>query len=230
MLRVGVIGDFGPRAVTHVATNQALRHAADALGEELHVQWVATDTIAGAEDLHGFSAFTIAPGSPYHSQQGALAAIRFARTAGVPLLGTCGGFQHVVLAHARNVLGLEDAEHGEYNPYASRLFITPLSCSLAGEVMDVEIKRNTAASWAYQAARASERYYCSFGLNPEYLDTIVRGGLTLSGVDSGGEPRILELTSSHPFFLATLFIPQTLSTAEHPHPLLSALLRVAREP
>lgn len=72
MLRVGVIGDFDPRAVTHVATNQTLRHAADALGEERHVQWVATDTIAGAEDLHGFSAFIIAPGSPYHSQQGAL--------------------------------------------------------------------------------------------------------------------------------------------------------------
>lgn len=227
MLRVGVIGDFDPHAVTHVATNEALRHGADALHEELDIQWVATDTIVGAEDLHGFAAFVIAPGSPYRSQQGALDAICFARTAGVPLLGTCGGFQHVVLEYARNVLGLEDAEHAEYNPNASRLFITPFPCSLAGQAMESEIKPNTAASWAYQAGRATERYYCSFGLNPEYLDETIRGGLTQSGVDGDGEPRMLELTSSHPFFLATLFVPQTSSTAQHPHPLLTTLLRVA---
>ena len=33
----------------------------------------------------------------------------------------------MVLEFARNVLGFEDAEHAEYDPYASKLFITPLT-------------------------------------------------------------------------------------------------------
>lgn len=72
---------------------------------------------------------------------GALTAIEHARVHDVALLGTCGGFQHVVLEFARNVVGLEDAQHAEYDPYASTLFITPLSCSLAGQIMTVHVKK-----------------------------------------------------------------------------------------
>lgn len=38
------------------------------------------------------------------------AAITYARTNDVPLLGTCGGFQHVVVEFARNVLGITDQD------------------------------------------------------------------------------------------------------------------------
>jgi CTP synthase (UTP-ammonia lyase) len=43
--------------------------------------------------------------------------------------------------------------------------------------------------------------------------------LTVSGVGDEGEIRIVEL-ADHPFFMATLFLPQTRSTAARPHPLL----------
>ncbi len=33
---------------------------------------------------------------------------------------------------ARLVVHVEDAKHAEYDPYASRLFISKLACSLAG--------------------------------------------------------------------------------------------------
>jgi CTP synthase (UTP-ammonia lyase) len=38
----------------------------------------------------------------------------------------------MVLEFARNVLGFVDAKHAEYDPNASRLFISALSCSLVG--------------------------------------------------------------------------------------------------
>jgi len=41
----------------------------------------------------------------------------------------------------------------------------------------------------------------------------------VSGVGETGEMRIVELPE-HPFFLATLFLPQARSTASRPHPLL----------
>lgn len=226
MVRIGVVGDYQPTNQTHLATTTSLEHAATAAGLTVEVTWIGTEVVGGDRGLHALDdidGLVIAPGSPYRSIDGALTAIEHARRSSIPLLGTCGGFQHVVLEYARNVLGFADAHHAEYDPYASTLFITPLSCSLAGQTMTVEVRAGTEASKAYGCPSVTERYYCNFGLNPEYLDRIVKGGLTVSGTDQDGEPRILELPS-HPFFLATLFVPQTSSMPEAPHPLLTALL------
>ena len=37
--------------------------------------------------------------------------------------GPAGGFQHMAIEFARNVLGIADAEHAEYDPYASKLVV-----------------------------------------------------------------------------------------------------------
>jgi CTP synthase (UTP-ammonia lyase) len=89
---------------------------------------------------------------------GALAAIRVARTTVCPFVGTCGGCQHVVIEYARHVLGVvDDAQHAEYDPYASRLFITPLSCSLAGRTMRVFLIPGSRSHASYGCAVADEQ-------------------------------------------------------------------------
>ena len=45
----------------------------------------------------------------------------------------------------------------------------------------------------------------------------------VTGRDANGEARVVELPD-HEFFLATLFVPQTLSTPEAPHPLIGAFI------
>lgn len=45
-------------------------------------------------------------------------------------------------------------------------------------------------------------------------------------MDSDGEARILELPG-HPFYVATLFVPQMSSSPERPHPLVVAFLQAA---
>jgi CTP synthase (UTP-ammonia lyase) len=157
---------------------------------------------------------------------GALNIIRYAREHDVPLLGTCGGYQHVVLEYARSVLGFTDAAHAEYDPYASKLFITALSCSLVGQTMAVTVRENITAARLYQRSATTEKYYCNFGLNLDYLPALTADGLVVSGIDQDGEPRILELSKLR-YFLATLFVPQTSSTPDAPHPLISGLLHAA---
>jgi CTP synthase (UTP-ammonia lyase) len=48
----------------------------------------------------------------------------------------------------------------------------------------------------------------------------------VSGLGGAGEVRIVELPG-HPFFLATLFLPQARSTASRPHPLLAGYAAAA---
>jgi CTP synthase (UTP-ammonia lyase) len=225
---IGVIGEYDPGNETHVATDDALGHSAMRLGTQVDVEWVSSEDVGDAGDgLGAFEGLLIAPGSPYRSQDGALAAITHARTVGVPLLGTCGGFQHLVIEFARHVAGIAGAEHGESHPDAPTLIVSPLTCSLVGEKMSVEVRAGTRAGDAYPEASVTEHYYCRFGLNPAYVDDLVGAGLVVSGTDQDGEVRIVEL-AGHPFFVGTLFVPQARSTIVHPHPLVTAFVAAAK--
>ena len=121
---------------------------------------------------------------------------------------------------------MQEAEHEETAPQSSTLVISRLVCSLAGKSEPIAIVPGTVAYQSYGKNRSTEQFRCSYGLNPDYLETITRGGLKISGIGPEGEARIVELPSNQ-FFLATLFLPQLSSTPENPHPLLTAFLRAA---
>ncbi len=227
-LLVGVIGDFLPTYDTHTMTNLSFRHSADSLGVKVEVEWLPTPTLDGNVDakLRLFDAFLCAPGSPYKSSEGALNGIRFARENERPFIGTCGGCQHAIIEFARNVMGIEDAEHAEEHPDASNLFVTPLTCSLVGKVEEVKVLAGTRASKVYGTPTIKEKFYCNYGLNPARREDVEKAGLHVSGLDAGGEVRILELPKAR-FFFATLFVPQATSTPECPHPMITGLLHSA---
>jgi CTP synthase (UTP-ammonia lyase) len=228
-LSVAIIGDFDNTYTPHVATNDALGHTAAGLDVDLDFTWIATEQLeADLDGVLAADAMWCAPGSPYRSMTGALAALRHGREHGVPTLGTCGGCQHIILEYARNVLGFTDAEHAEYDPYASRLFVSELECSLVGRTMPVSLEPGSRAATLYGTAAVREQYYCNFGLNPEHQRTLDEGGLRVVGFDADGEARVLELPE-HPFYLATLFVPQTSSSPERPHPLITGFLKAALE-
>lgn len=228
-LRIAIVGDLNPDYAPHAATELALKHAAERLGLTLAIEWLPTERLSdrGRAYFAGFAGFWIAPGSPYKDLLGALAAIRFCRESAVPLLGTCGGFQHVVIEYARNRMGVADAAHAEYDANASRLFIAQLSCSVAGKTLPVQLRAGSRARSWYGSPEAVESYYCNFGLNPAFQNALDAAGLRVTGIDDTGECRVLELPD-HPFFLATLFLPQLNSRPEQPHPLVVAYLDACR--
>lgn len=227
-VNVGIIGDYRPTHETHRATNEAIQHAADALGLRSHVQWLPTESIENSPEelLSNFDALWCAPGSPYRSEAGAHAAIRFARENDVPFLGTCGGFQHAVLEYARNVLGFEAAQHGESDPGASVLFLSQLECSLAGKQMEVTLAPGSIAHAAYGCDRSIENYYCNFAINPDHRAELERSAPRISGQDQDGEIRVIEIPENR-FFLATLFVPQMRSKPGSPHPLVRGFVKAA---
>lgn len=230
LTKIGIIGDFNGEFPPHKATNEALKHCADYLGIDLEIQWLPTESLENDVEavLNKFDGLWCAPGSPYNSMEGALKAIKFARENNYPFIGTCGGFQHVILEYARNVLNFKDAQHAEYDPYASKLFISALTCSLVGKILKIFIDRNSKAHEFYNKVEIEEHYYCNFGLNPEYQKLIDEGGLKVVGTDEQGEARIVELPQKN-FFIATLFVPQLNSSPEIPHRLIIEFLSHAKE-
>jgi len=227
MVKLGIIGDYNESVHSHVMTNQAFDHISGIPGITFQYEWVATDRIELEFALitQSYNGFLIAPGSPYKSMQGVLKIIEYARTNRIPTLGTCGGFQHMAIEFARNILGITDADHAETNPYASRLVINPLSCSLRGQALQIEIVDKASLVYGIlQTSTIVEEYYCNFGLNPEYQQQMHEAGFRMVGTDEHKEARILEL-DGHPFYIATLFVPQHTSRPGQPHPLLAGLIK-----
>ena len=225
MIRIGLIGDYNGAIIAHQAIPEAVRLAGRKLGVAVESDWLATDEIG---DLRKYTGLWCVPGSPYRSMEGALRAIRFAREARLPFLGTCGGFQHMILEYARNVLNFKDAQHAEYDPYASDLFVSRLACSLAGREMELAFVEGSKVASIYGSLSATEEYYCNFGVNPDKVSLLTGSALRTSGSDAEGELRVIELPD-HPFFVGTLFVPQTRSTTGNPHPLVNAFLKAASE-
>ncbi len=227
-LHLALIGDYNPDVVAHQAIPVALQRAAETLGLQVHLQWLATDTLTSATELHGFDGFWCVPASPYRDTDGALRAIRFAREQRRPFLGTCGGFQHAVLEYARNVLGWADAEHGELAPGAERAVITPLSCALVDASDSLRLTPYTRIAEAYGRLDIEEGYRCRYGINPEFADALLEREMIPSGHDAAGDLRAVELLD-HPFFVATLFQPERAALKGITPPLAIALLKACQE-
>lgn len=219
---IALLGEYTPTFPPHISTDAAIRHARNLLNVEVTADWVSTEDISPTL-FEQYSGIWVAPGSPYKSMELTLSAIRYARKNKIPCFGTCGGFQHMVIEYARNVLGFKDAQHAEYDPYASDLFISQLACSLAGREMQLNFVPGSQVATIYGSLSAKERYYCNFGVNPDCIDELKQGPLNVSGADAEGEIRVIE-HPDHPFFIGTLFVPQASSTPERPHPLVTAFL------
>ncbi len=159
--------------------------------------------------------------------QGALNGIRFAREHNVPFLGTCGGFQHMIIEFARNVLKLSEAEHAEENPSSSLMLVAPLTCSVSEKIHTFTLTQGLKVADIYDDIEIVEQYgICNYGLNPEFALLLEKAGLRIAGVNTDGETRIMELIN-HPFFIGTLFQPERSAIQNIVHPLISAFIQKA---
>ena len=227
-LRIGLIGDRDDAVVAHRAIPRALALAGEVAAQPIEVEWVGTETIDAAARLAAFDALWCVPASPYRDMDGALRAIRHAREAHRPFLGTCGGFQHAVVEYARNVLGWADADHAETAPDAARAVIVPLSCALV-EVRDaVHLVAGSHSARAYGVARIEEGYHCRYGLGAAFRAAIEGSPLRVAAIDDTGDVRALEL-DGHPFFVATLFQHERAALDGRCPPLVRAFVDAAVE-
>ena len=129
-----------------------------------------------------------------------------------------------MVEYVRNVLGFRDADHEESAPGSPTLAVTALSCSLVGQEHTVQHVEGSQTRSFYGVVESVEDYYCNYGVNPEFVPLLESSGLVVAARDRDGDVRVVEVPG-HPFFLGTLFLPQTRSTRERPHPILSAFER-----
>ncbi len=203
-VRIALVGDRNPDLTSHYAIERSFELAPD-----IEAVWIPTSTIEGAarERLQGFNAIWCAPGGPYVSEAGAIAAIRYAREEGRPFLGTAAGFQHAVLEYARTVLGMDHASHAENTPGAFPQLISRLPIPWENQEMLVRYVAGVRLYTLMQREESNEIFDCNYGLNPEWENLFIGASLRICARNEANEVCALELVH-HKFFVVTLFEPE----------------------
>ena len=230
-LTIALIGDHDPSIAAHRAIPIALQLAATAGRLRVRPAWIPTvdltpETVSTILDR--VSGVWCVPGSPYANTAGALSAIRHARLTRIPFLGTCGGFQHLMLEYADSAWGVVGAAHAETDPDAADPVIAPLACALVEQTGTVSFTPGSRVALAYGVEQAVERYHCRYGVSPRYAARLETGPLRVTGRDPDGDIRVVEL-DDHPFYLGTLFQPERAGLTGRLSPLVVAFLRAVAD-
>lgn len=225
-IRIGLVGDHDASVTAHRAIPRAIELASRPAGVDASLDWIATDRVMNDEPFAGLDAIWVVPASPYRSMDGAMRAITYARTRKVPFLGTCAGFQHALIEHARSTLGWHDADHAETSPNAARPVVSALACSLVEAIEAIRLAPGSRLAAAYDALEITEQYRCNYGLNPAFAAELTRGPLRATAFDASGAVRGIEL-DRHPFFVATLFQPERAALTGRVPPIVAAFLKAA---
>jgi CTP synthase (UTP-ammonia lyase) len=217
--RIAALGDRDTGYLTHREIDAAIGLAPAGV----EISWLpSTDP-----RLDGFDGVWVLPGTPYRDDDAVLAAIRFAREQGMPILGTCGGFQYMALEFARGAAGIVGAGHEETDPAADAIVVGRLACSLEGQERMVTTVPGTRLAALCGPGPFAGFHFCNYGLAPAQTARLVEAGLVISAHADDAGVEGFELPE-HPFYLATLFQPQVGSSQrERLHPLIMALVEAA---
>jgi CTP synthase (UTP-ammonia lyase) len=216
---IAALGDRDVSFLTH-------REIDAAIALEPRIRWVATDG-GDVDRIDAFDGLWVLPGTPYRDDAAVMAAIRFAREQGMPVLGTCGGCQYMAVEFARNAAGIAGAAHAETDPDGETLVAAALACSLVGQERTVVPVPGTRLAALCGSEPFTGFHYCNYGLAPGIEERLEAAGLVIAAHAQDAGVEAFELPD-HPFYMATLFQPQVGSSrAEAVHPLLAALVASA---
>ncbi|MBZ5549979.1 MAG: CTP synthase [Acidobacteriia bacterium] len=241
VVKIGIVGKYVEYEDSYKSLKEALVHGALAHNLKLEVNWIEAEGLEAADktdrsyeaQLEGYDGLLVPGGFGKRGIEGMLNAIRYAREKHVPYFGICLGMQTACIEFARNVCGLADANSSEFDPATPHRVIYKLrelrGVEELGGTMRLgawpcKIEPGTLAHRVYGQTEISERHRHRYEFNREYEETLVAGGLKISGSTPDGTYVEMVEIPEHPFFIGCQFHPEFKSKPLEPHPLFKAFV------
>ena len=248
-VRVGVVGKYTDWKDTYKSLVEALVHGGVANQVRILIEYLdAEDLEKGKSDdlLKTLDGILVPGGFGERGVEGKIKAVEYARIHLVPYFGICLGMQLAVIAFARFVCGMKDANSAEFKPDGACNVIDFMESQRAltqkGGTMRLGAypchilpkiqNRPTRAFSAYKKELISERHRHRFEVANQYLGELEAKGLCVSGknMDPETKTELVEMIElpNHPWFLGCQFHPEFLSKPLQPHPLFVDFIRAAK--
>ena len=239
MVQIGLVGKYVGLHDAYLSVAEALRHAGYYHNTDVNIHWIDSEGITAEnvnDVLAGLDGIIVPGGFGNRGIEGMIEAVRYARENMLPMFGICLGMQITVIEYARNVLGLKDANSGEFDEKCANKVIDFMpgqsdeidkGGTLRLGAYPCEIKDGTTMQKCYESTSISERHRHRYEFNNDYRDKLQEKGLTLSGLSPDGRlVETVELTE-RPFYVGVQYHPEFKSRPNRPHPLFKGFIGAA---
>ena len=241
VVRIALVGKYTGLHDAYLSVLESLNHAGSSNGVHVDVKWIDSEGLEDRDietELGDADGIIVPGGFGNRGIEGMIAAAGHARVHDIPYLGLCLGMQIAVIEYARNVLGLEDANSGEFDEQCANKVIH----FIPGQSEHIDkggtlrlgaypciLGEGTKIAGCYGTTTISERHRHRYEFNNDYRDRFTEAGLTLSGISPDG--RLVETVeiSDKAFFIGVQFHPEFKSRPDRPHPLFREFIAKAIE-
>ncbi len=246
--RIAIVGKYLDLLDAYKSLVEAVAHAGIQTRTRVHIDYIDAQELEdqGTDRLRDVHAILVPGGFGARGFEGKILAAGYARTHKVPYLGICYGLHAAVIDFSRNVVGLDHANSTEIDqdtPHPVIALITEwtdrdghtetrdASGDLGGTMRLGEQKcmlnQGSLAARLYGATFAAERHRHRWEVNNNYVDTLERHGLVVSGRSEDGKlVEMIEL-GDHPWYVACQFHPEFTSSPRKGHPLFTGFIEAA---
>lgn len=231
-IQIALVGKYVKLHDSYLSIVEALNHASFAVGKNVKIKWVDSDTVtaeSAPETFRDCAGIILPGGFGMRGIEGMISTCRYARKNQLPYFGICLGMQILVIEYARNVLGLKDANSREFCEKGEHCVIDLMKGQKGvkkGGTMRLGkypclIKPSTLMHKAYSSALIEERHRHRYEFNNEYRKQMEEAGLIISGTSP--DNLLVEAAeiapTENPFFVGVQFHPEFKSRPNKPHPL-----------
>jgi CTP synthase len=240
-ISIAVVGKYAEHHDAYKSIYEALDHAGIAHRAQVRIGRVRSEDVEaeGPERLlSGYDGILVPGGFGERGIEGKVAAIRYARTKGIPFLGICLGMQCAVIEFGRNVCNLTGAHSTEFDKNSPH----PVICLLDEQkeitekggtmrlgAQPTRLESGSLAAECYGKTNISERHRHRYEFNNVYRQQFAAHGMRFSGASPDGSlVEVIELPE-HPWFLAVQYHPEFKSKPTSPQPLFAGFVGAAVE-
>ena len=236
---IGLVGKYVQLHDAYLSVAEALRHAGYAHGATVSIKWIDSETVNEqnvGEILEDCSGVIVPGGFGNRGIDGKIVTANYCRTHNLPYLGICLGMQVAVIAFARYVAGMADANSGEFDPDSTHKVIdflpdqsdeTDKGGTLRLGAYPCSIVPGTQMHRVYGKPVISERHRHRYEFNNDFRQTLSDAGLTISGTSP--DQYIVETVEleGNDFYIGVQYHPEFKSRPNKPHPLFLGLVEAA---
>ena len=233
---IAIVGKYISLHDAYLSVAEALKHAGYHNNTRIDIRWIDSEYITEenvAEKLSGVDGILVPGGFGSRGIEGMITAAKFARENNIPYFGICLGMQIAVNEFARNVMGITDANSGEFNELCKNKVIDFMpgqsdridkGGTLRLGAYPCEIKPGTTMERCYNKTLITELHRHLYEVNNDYRQGLVSAGLTLSGLSP--DDRLVETVelSDKDFFVGVQYHPEFKSRPNKPHPLFNGFI------
>ena len=238
---IGLVGKYVQLHDAYLSVAEALRHAGYALGAIVNIKWIDSETITEenvGQTLSDCAGIIVPGGFGNRGIEGKILTANYCREHDLPYLGICLGMQVAVIAFARFVAGLPDANSGEFDPESKHKVIDFLpdqnehvakGGTLRLGAYPCHVRPGTQMFRAYGKEHISERHRHRYEFNNDFRDRLKEKGLVISGTSPDDYiVETVEIPDTR-FYIGVQYHPEFKSRPNKPHPLFLGLVSAALE-